>query len=126
MIKLFFEKAVSEPCFAPTYTIMCQALSKKAVLSSTDAEKACLFALCNSPIAKKNLKGTVLASTKKNEIHSAETEDRKKELTKELQDLVDQHRRRVLGNITFIGELFGVGTISEEARHRCILHLLTN
>jgi hypothetical protein len=60
------------------------------VLSSTDAEKACLFALCNSPIAKKNLKGTVWLRLKKAEIHSAETEYRKKELTKELQDLVDQ------------------------------------
>jgi translation initiation factor 4G len=26
VIKLFFEKAVSEPCFAPTNAIMCQAL----------------------------------------------------------------------------------------------------
>ena len=44
VIQLFFEKAISEPFFAPTYAKMCQSLSQKAVpSSSTDGETSVSF-----------------------------------------------------------------------------------
>nr|CAH0105041.1 unnamed protein product [Daphnia galeata] len=106
VITQFFEKALSEPCFAPIYARMCQALSEKA--NEFDKDSAELVGL----------------EEKRIQIRSAETEERKKELTNELQDLVDRNRRKVLGNITLIGELFRVGTISDMVIHQCIRRLL--
>ena len=128
VISLFFEKAISEPFFASTYAKMCQALSEKTVLSSTDAVKSVSFrtlllAHCKKEFDKDSAALVGLAE-KRSEIFHAETEERKKQLTIELQDLVDQNRRKALGNITFIGELFRVGTISEKVIHRCIHRLL--
>ena len=131
VIQLFFEKAISEPFFAPTYAKMCQSLSQKAVLSSsTDGEKTVSFrnlllAQCKKEFDRDGA-DLIGFDEKKTEIHSAKTEENKTKLKMELQDLVDKNRRRVLGNITFIGELFRVGTISEEVIHRCIRRLITN
>ena len=131
VIQLFFEKAISEPFFAPTYAKMCQSLSQKAVLScSTDGEKSVSFrnlllAQCKKEFDRDGA-DLIGFDEKKTEIHSAKTEENKTKLKMELQDLVDKNRRRVLGNITFIGELFRVGTISEEVIHRCIRRLITN
>jgi translation initiation factor 4G len=128
VISLFFEKAISEPFFASTYAKMCQALSEKTVLSSTDAVKSVSFrtlllAHCKKEFDKDSA-ALVGLTEKRNEIFHAETEERKKQLKIELQDLVDQNRRKALGNITLIGELFRVGTISEKVIHRCIHRLL--
>jgi translation initiation factor 4G len=128
VITLFFEKALSEPCFAPIYARMCQALSEKAVYSSTDPEKSVSFrtlllAHCKNEFDKDSAE-LVGLEEKRIQIRSAETEERKKELTNELQDLVDRNRRKVLGNITLIGELFRVGTISNMVIHQCIRRLL--
>ena len=128
VITLFFEKALSEPFFAPIYARMCQALSEKAVYSSTDPEKSVSFrtlllAHCKNEFEKDGA-DLVGLEDKRNEIRSAKTEESKKRLTNELQDLVDRNRRKVLGNITFIGELFRVGTISDIVIHQCIRRLL--
>nr|CAH0102792.1 unnamed protein product [Daphnia galeata] len=131
VIQLFFEKAISEPFFAPTYAKMCQSLSQKAVpSSSTDGETSVSFrnlllAQCKKEFDRDGA-DRIGFDEKKTEIHSAENEEKKNQLKMELQDLVDKNRRRVLGNITFIGELFRVGTISEEVIHRCIRRLITN
>nr|CAH0102790.1 unnamed protein product [Daphnia galeata] len=130
VIQLFFEKAISEPFFAPTYAKMCQSLSQKAVSSSTDGETSVSFrnlllAQCKKEFDRDGA-DLIGFDEKKTEIHSAKNEDKKTKLKMELQDLVDKNRRRVLGNITFIGELFRVGTISEEVIHRCIRRLITN
>nr|CAH0102505.1 unnamed protein product [Daphnia galeata] len=128
VITLFFEKALSEPCFAPIYARMCQALSQKAVYSSTDPQKSVSFrtlllAHCKNEFDKDSAE-LVGLEDKRIQIRSAETEESKKQLTNELQDLVDRNRRKVLGNITLIGELFRVGTISDIVIHQCIRRLL--
>ena len=131
VIQLFFEKAISEPFFAPTYAKMCQSLSQKAVpSSSTDGETSVSFrnlllAQCKKEFDRDGA-DRIGFDEKKTEIHSAENEEKKNQLKMELQDLVDKNRRRVLGNITFIGELFRVGTISEQVIHRCIRRLITS
>nr|CAH0110271.1 unnamed protein product [Daphnia galeata] len=128
VITQFFEKALSEPCFAPIYARMCQALSQKAVYSSTDPQKSVSFrtlllAHCKNEFDKDSAE-LVGLEDKRIQIRSAETEESKKQLTNELQDLLDRNRRKVLGNITFIGELFRVGTISDIVIHQCIRRLL--
>jgi translation initiation factor 4G len=131
VIQLFFEKAISEPFFAPTYAKMCQSLSQKAVLSSSiDGETSVSFrnlllAQCKKEFDRDGA-DRIGFDEKKTQIRSAENEEKKNQLKMELQDLVDKNRRRVLGNVTFIGELFRVGTISEQVIHRCIRRLITS
>jgi translation initiation factor 4G len=131
VIQLFFEKAISEPFFAPTYAKMCQSLSQKAVPScSTDGETSVSFrnlllAQCKKEFDRDGA-DRIGFDEKKTQIRSAENEEKKNQLKMELQDLVDKNRRRVLGNVTFIGELFRVGTISEQVIHRCIRRLITS
>lgn len=44
----------------------------------------------------------------------------------EREELESKHRRRVLGNIKFIGELFKLGMLTEKIMHDCITRLLGN
>nr|CAH0102126.1 unnamed protein product [Daphnia galeata] len=76
VIQLFFEKAISEPFFAPTYAKMCQLLSQKAVpSSSTDGEKTVSFrnlllAQCKKEFDRDGA-DLIGFDAKKGEIHSS-------------------------------------------------------
>lgn len=76
VIKLFFEKAVDEPIFSPTYAKMCQALSAMEVASSTNpAEKTnfrkLLLTRCQREFEKDSA-GLVDVENKKKEIEANE------------------------------------------------------
>lgn len=53
-------------------------------------------------------------------------EEEKQRLIDELKDAKDQARRRSLGNIRFIGELFKLKMLTEVIMHDCIVKLLKN
>lgn len=53
-------------------------------------------------------------------------QDEKQRLIEELQEAVDSARRRSLGNIKFIGELFKLKMLTEVIMHDCIVKLLKN
>lgn len=53
-------------------------------------------------------------------------QDVKQRLVEELQEAVDSARRRSLGNIKFIGELFKLKMLTEVIMHDCIVKLLKN
>lgn len=53
-------------------------------------------------------------------------QDEKQRLVEELQEAVDTARRRSLGNIKFIGELFKLKMLTEVIMHDCIVKLLKN
>lgn len=53
-------------------------------------------------------------------------EEEKQRLIEELQDAKDKARRRSLGNIKFIGELFKLKMLTEVIMHDCIVKLLKN
>lgn len=53
-------------------------------------------------------------------------EEEKQRLIEELQEAKDQARRRSLGNIKFIGELFKLKMLTEVIMHDCIVKLLKN
>ncbi|CAI8002851.1 Eukaryotic translation initiation factor 4 gamma 1, partial [Geodia barretti] len=57
-------------------------------------------------------------------IEKAETEEKKKELTVELKVMETRARKRSLGNIRFIGELFKLKMLSETIMHECMIRLL--
>jgi translation initiation factor 4G len=53
-------------------------------------------------------------------IEAAETPEKKAELKAELEMEQTKARRRSLGNIRFIGELFKLGVILEKIMHECV------
>lgn len=53
-------------------------------------------------------------------------QDVKQRLMEELQEAEDSARRRSLGNIKFIGELFKLKMLTEVIMHDCIVKLLKN
>ncbi len=57
-------------------------------------------------------------------IENATTPEEKKQLEVELEAFDTKARRRSLGNIRFIGELFKLDMLSETIMHECIVRLL--
>lgn len=53
-------------------------------------------------------------------------EDERERLKTELDEARDQARRRSLGNIKFIGELFKLKMLTEAIMHDCVVKLLKN
>lgn len=53
-------------------------------------------------------------------------EDERERLKTELEETRDQARRRSLGNIKFIGELFKMKMLTEAIMHDCVVKLLKN
>lgn len=129
VIKLFFEKAVDEPIFSSTYAKMCQALSTKEVSSAANPAETTnfrklLLTRCQKEFEKDSA-GLQDVEKKKKEIEASDNEDKKKLLEEELEDLVNKNRRRSLGNIRFIGELFKLRILSVKIMHQCIGRLLS-
>lgn len=129
VIKLFFEKAVDEPIFSSMYAKMCQALSTKEVasasnLSETTNFRKLLLTRCQKEFEKDNA-ALIDVENKKKEIETAESDAKKKDLESELEELVNSNRRKSLGNIRFIGELFKLRILSVKIMHQCILRLLS-
>lgn len=56
----------------------------------------------------------------------SQQEEEKQRLIEELEEAKDKARRRSLGNIKFIGELFKLKMLTEVIMHDCIVKLLKN
>lgn len=59
-------------------------------------------------------------------VHFSWQEEEKQRLTEELAEAKDKARRRSMGNIKFIGELFKLKMLTEVIMHDCIVKLLKN
>lgn len=126
---LVFEKALDEPAFSVAYARMCNVLSLKKVPkadnSSTEASfRAMLITLCQREFEKdyitedqKNAHAAALEA-------AGEDEEARKRLVEEFDALELKQRRRSLGNIRFIGELFKQKMIPANIMHAIIVKLL--
>lgn len=63
---------------------------------------------------------------KQKELEAASGDEEKQRLIEELEEAKDKARRRSLGNIKFIGELFKLKMLTEVIMHDCIVKLLKN
>uniref|UniRef100_A0A671RWY5 Eukaryotic translation initiation factor 4 gamma, 1a n=1 Tax=Sinocyclocheilus anshuiensis TaxID=1608454 RepID=A0A671RWY5_9TELE len=63
---------------------------------------------------------------KQKELDAAAEEEERQRLKEELEEAKDKARRRSLGNIKFIGELFKLKMLTEPIMHDCIVKLLKN
>jgi len=128
-IELIFEKAVTEPGFSVAYANMCRVLTdnfktptKLGDKSTSTAQfRKVLLNKCQKEFEKESSDEKLLEEDRQK---SFATEEEKKIYMEELDYRELTNRRRMLGNIRFIGELFKLKMISENIMHDCILKLL--
>uniref|UniRef100_A0A9J8CEE3 Eukaryotic translation initiation factor 4 gamma 1-like n=1 Tax=Cyprinus carpio carpio TaxID=630221 RepID=A0A9J8CEE3_CYPCA len=130
VIDLIFEKAISEPNFSVAYANMCRCLMGLKVPTSdkpgvTVNFRKLLLNRCQKEF-EKDKDDDEIFEKKQKELDAATVEEEKQRLKEELEDAKDKARRRSLGNIKFIGELFKLKMLTETIMHDCIVKLLKN
>ncbi|XP_071998477.1 eukaryotic translation initiation factor 4 gamma 1 isoform X2 [Engystomops pustulosus] len=130
VIDLIFEKAISEPNFSVAYANMCRCLIGLKV-PTTDKPgvtvnfRKLLLNRCQKEFEKDKDDDEVFEKKQK-EMDAAATPEEKARLNEELIEARDSARRRSLGNIKFIGELFKLKMLTEAIMHDCVVKLLKN
>ncbi|XP_056138954.1 eukaryotic translation initiation factor 4 gamma 1-like isoform X2 [Lampris incognitus] len=130
VIDLIFEKAISEPNFSVAYANMCRCLMGLKV-PTTDKPgvtvnfRKLLLNRCQKEF-EKDKDDDEIFEKKQKELDAASGEEEKQRLKDELEEAKDKARRRSLGNIKFIGELFKLKMLTEVIMHDCIVKLLKN
>eukprot|EP00106_Octopus_bimaculoides_P008013 XP_014775455.1 PREDICTED: eukaryotic translation initiation factor 4 gamma 3-like [Octopus bimaculoides] len=127
VIGLLFEKAISEPSFSVAYANLCNCLVKIKVPSSTHQGtvnfRDTLLNRCQVEFEKHSSEEADLIKKQK-ELESAESDETKKRLKEELEEAFSAAKRRSIGNIRFIGELFKLNMLTEKIMHDCVSNLL--
>lgn len=129
-IDLIFEKAISEPNFSVAYANMCRCLMGLKVPApdkpghSVNFRKL-LLNRCQKEF-EKDQDDDEIFEKKQKEMEAAKEEEERERLRVELEEAKDQARRRSLGNIKFIGELFKLKMLTEAIMHDCVVKLLKN
>ncbi|KAK7155995.1 hypothetical protein R3I94_006155 [Phoxinus phoxinus] len=130
VIDLIFEKAIAEPNFSVAYANMCRCLMGLKV-PTTDKPgvsvnfRKLLLNRCQKEF-EKDKDDDEAFEKKQKELDAATGDEVKQKLKEELEDAKDKARRRSLGNIKFIGELFKLKMLTETIMHDCIVKLLKN
>ncbi|KAA0719054.1 Eukaryotic translation initiation factor 4 gamma 1 [Triplophysa tibetana] len=130
VIDLTFEKAISEPNFSVAYANMCRCLMGLKVPTSdkpgvTVNFRKLLLNRCQKEF-EKDQDDDEIFEQKQKELDAAAEEEERQRLKDALEDAKDKARRRSLGNIKFIGELFKLKMLTEPIMHDCIVKLLKN
>ncbi|XP_077396273.1 eukaryotic translation initiation factor 4 gamma 1 isoform X3 [Festucalex cinctus] len=130
VIDLTFEKAISEPDFSVAYANMCRCvmgLKVKATDKPGDTVnfRKLLLNRCQNEF-EKDKDDNEIFEKKQRELEAAEGDEEKQRLMEDLEECKNKARRRSLGNIKFIGELFKLKMLTEVIMHECIVKLLKN
>ncbi|XP_030634609.1 eukaryotic translation initiation factor 4 gamma 1 [Chanos chanos] len=130
VIDLIFEKAISEPNFSVAYANMCRCLMGLKVPTAdkpgaTVNFRKLLLNRCQKEF-EKDKDDDETFEKKQKELDAASGEEERQRLMEELEEAKDKARRRSLGNIKFIGELFKLKMLTEPIMHDCIVKLLKN
>lgn len=112
VILLIFEKALDEPKYSSMYAQLCKRLSEEAP-NFEPPNSPCTFRLLLLNRCKLEFENRAGAVEQHGYARSVEEEERR-QLAK----------RKMLGNIKFIGELGKLEILSEAILHRCIQELL--
>ncbi|CAG0894782.1 unnamed protein product [Darwinula stevensoni] len=131
---LIFNKAVNEPQFSLVYASMCQTLAKTIQVplepikgtpaSPTINFRKVLLVKCQMEFEALYHEYS-LRERRQAEIDTAERDGKKKELRLELMEQGRLIRRRNLGIVRFIGELFKLGMLTVKIMHECIQQLFS-
>nr|XP_033953889.1 eukaryotic translation initiation factor 4 gamma 1-like [Pseudochaenichthys georgianus] len=130
VIDLTFEKAIAEPNFSVVYGNMCRCLMGLKV-ETTDKPgvtvnfRKLLLNRCQKEFEKDQVDDEIF-ERKQKELDAATVPEEKQRLTEQLQREKDNARRRSMGNMKFIGELFKLKMLTEVIMHDSIVKLLKN
>lgn len=124
IIELIFEKAVDEPNFASAYAQMCFSLSALSVNvepNSAEVEifKKKLLTHCQNEFEK--ISKDEKADARLKELDQCKDPEKRQELEEEER----KFRRRSVGIVRFIGELFKFNMLTQKIISKCIKHLLS-
>eukprot|EP01134_Creolimax_fragrantissima_P006375 CFRG6375T1 len=119
LVHLIFAKACDEPHFSPLYADVCVELSKKAPNFDAPERKT-------GPTFKRLIVKRCEDKFSSRSTHLGEFAKKKSQgtMTPEDEERLFIIKRKMLGNIKFIGELGKLGMISEYILHQCITQLL--
>ncbi|MFH4974348.1 hypothetical protein AB6A40_001057 [Gnathostoma spinigerum] len=122
VIDIIFDKAVEEPKFCPLYSDLCKAQDMYESNDTGTCEfRNGILTRCQQTFETKRQDEI----NKKNEEAAAETDEAKqKELKIEAMEMEAKERRRMFGNIGFIGQLYRHELIVPKILNWCIIHLL--
>ncbi|KAM3866697.1 eukaryotic translation initiation factor 4 gamma 1-like [Diretmus argenteus] len=130
VIDLIYEKSISEPNFSVTYANMCRCLRGLRV-PRTDKPGVTvnfhklLLNRCQKEF-EKVMADAEIFEKKQKQLDAASGNEEKQHLNDELKDAKNQARRRSLGNIRLIGELFKLDMMTDVTMHDCIARLFKN
>ncbi|GAB1610039.1 eukaryotic translation initiation factor 4 gamma 1-like isoform X1 [Argonauta hians] len=127
LIGLLFEKAISEPSFSVAYANLCSCLLTVNVPSSAHSGmvnfRDTLLNRCQVEFEKHSSEEADLIKKQK-EIESTSCGETRRRLKEELDEAFSAAKRRSIGNIRFIGELFKLRMLTEKIMHDCVSNLL--
>jgi len=126
-MELVFEKALDEPVFSQAYANMCKELCLKKVVKEDSSEivdfRLLLVRRCQKEFEKDYLSDEERKSYS-DKMAAAESEEEEKKIREEFQQLELKLRRRSLGNIRFIAELYKLNLIFGRILYNIIKKLL--
>ncbi|KAF3848144.1 hypothetical protein F7725_021172 [Dissostichus mawsoni] len=126
VIDLTFEKAIAEPNFSVAYANICALFETSgSALSVALTTNNLLLNRCQKEFEKDQVDDEIF-ERKQKELEAATVPEEKQRLTEQLQREKDNARRRWMGNMKFIGELFKLKMLTEVIMHICIVKLLKN
>lgn len=124
VINLVFEKAIDEPNFSVAYALMCRELEQINVPDDKEDKavnfRSLIVGRCQSEFEKDDN----TTNERKKEIDECTDPEKKKELVLALEEEERKIRRRSVGNVRFIGELFKQNIIVSNIIVYCIQRLL--
>lgn len=133
-IELVFEKAISEPNYSTVYAKICKRLSTiniphEQLPNSTNNKpvtfKVLLLNQCQSEF-EKHKDDTSGQSIKNEEIEKETDEAKRKQLKEQQEEDSFKIRRRAVGTVKFIGELYKIDMLVPKIMFSCIQLLLDN
>ncbi|XP_052449626.1 eukaryotic translation initiation factor 4 gamma 3 isoform X2 [Carassius gibelio] len=130
VIDLVFEKAIDEPSFSVAYGNMCSCLALLKVPMTDKPStyvnfRKLLLNRCQKEFERDKVDDDAFEK-KHRELEAATSASERERLQEELEEAKDKARRRSIGNIKFIGELFKLKMLTEAIMHDCVVKLLKN
>lgn len=128
VVDLIFEKAVDEPSSPIVYANLCKCLAlMKVPVGNTENNyvpfRKVLLNKCQKEF-ESSIVDEVGKTQRSKDVESAETEEKKTDLDHDYLDVESKAKRRYLGNVRFIGELFKLNMLTVNIIHDCLKELL--
>ncbi|CAH2315663.1 eukaryotic translation initiation factor 4 gamma 1 isoform X1 [Pelobates cultripes] len=128
VIELLFEKSISEPNYSSIYANMCHCLMRLEVPTERNPKisinfRRLLLNLCQEEF-EKGEDGDERIQKLQTTLETATSPTEKAQVKEELTNARNKARKRALGNITLIGELFKLKMLSKNIIHDCLTKLL--